>query len=61
MKRKKRIKKAIKLAVKYSHIDGSHHKDWIIDQMIRILAEDKYEKIINEFDNGYGWNDGIPP
>lgn len=33
-----RIKKAIDVGVKYGGIDGAHHKDWVIDQMIRALT-----------------------
>ena len=33
-----RIKRAIDFAVKYGSIDGAHHKDWVIDQMVRALT-----------------------
>ena len=36
---KQRIKKAISIAVKYGGIDGDHHKDWVIDQMVRALTD----------------------
>jgi hypothetical protein len=33
-----RIEKAIKYAVDYGGIDGAHHKDWTIDQIVRALT-----------------------
>jgi hypothetical protein len=62
-----RVKKAIDLAVKYGGIDGDHHKAWVIDQMVRVLAGDDYSKIIKEAcagDDGpetYSWETGIAP
>lgn len=33
-----RITKALAIAVAYGGIDGAHHKDWVIDQMVRALT-----------------------
>lgn len=33
-----RINKALAVAVAYGGIDGAHHKDWTIDQMVRALT-----------------------
>lgn len=33
-----RIQKALAIAVAYGGIDGAHHKDWTIDQMVRALT-----------------------
>lgn len=33
-----RITKALAIAVAYGSIDGAHHKDWTIDQMVRALT-----------------------
>lgn len=63
----KRVNRAIDLAVRYGGIDGSHHKDWVIDQIVRVLAGDEYERIIKEACDGedgpetYGWEVGIAP
>ena len=35
---RERIDLALEYAVKYGGIDGSHHKDWVIDQMVRALT-----------------------
>lgn len=64
---KEKINKAINIAVKYGGIDGSHHKDWVIDQMVRILADDSYDAIVADACDGedgpntYSWNCGISP
>lgn len=62
-----RIDEAIELAVKYGGIDGAHHKQWVIDQMVRALAGDRYDAIVAEACNGedgpntYDWDTGTPP
>lgn len=62
-----RITKAISLAVQYGGIDGDHHKAWVINQMVRVLAGDDYEQIVTEAKAGedgpdtYDWNEGIAP
>ncbi|HUU88938.1 MAG TPA: hypothetical protein VMX17_14480 [Candidatus Glassbacteria bacterium] len=62
--KKERIKNAVTIATRYGMIDGAHHKQWVIDQMLRTLLEDKYEKVIKELnsDNDYDpWDEGIAP
>lgn len=62
-----RIQKAIDLGISYGGIDGGHHKMWVIDQMIRLLAGKDYKKIIKEAcagedgPNTYEWDTGIAP
>lgn len=62
-----RIKDAIELAVRYGGIDGDHHKAWVIDQMVRVLAGADYDRIVREAKAGddgpdsYGWDTGIAP
>ena len=64
---REKIKKAIDIAVRYGGIDGVHHKDWVIDQMVRILAGKNYNNIINDACDGedgpdtYEWDCGIAP
>lgn len=38
MKSNDRIEKALEMAVRFGGIDGDHHKDWVIDQMVRALT-----------------------
>lgn len=62
-----RIQEAIDVAVRHGGTDGDHHKAWVIDQMVRILAGDNYERIVVEAKAGedgpdtYEWDCGIPP
>jgi hypothetical protein len=57
------------MAVSCGGIDGSHHKDWVIDQMVRILAgsDEQYQKIVADACDGedgpktYSWEEGIAP
>ncbi len=64
---KEKIEKAIELAVRYGGIDEAHHKAWVIDQMIRILAGHQYDTIVKEACTGedgpntYDWDIGIAP
>lgn len=39
MKPKRRIEKALKLIGRYGSIDGLHHKQWVLDQVVRILTD----------------------
>jgi len=47
-------------------IDGDHHKQWLIDQLVRVLAEN-YEDWVIKFKDGedgpdtYDWDEGIAP
>ena len=61
-----RIKKALKYAWSYGQIDGSHHKMWVIDQMVRALLEDEYEEWVKRYatpdgDDYWEWDAGIAP
>ena len=62
-----RIREAISLLLAYGGYDGSHHKTWVIDQTLRILAGDAYEELVADFKDGedgpdtYEWDTGIAP
>jgi hypothetical protein len=62
-----RIEEAIALAMEYGGRDGAHHKMWVIDQMVRVLAGDRYGAIVKNAKAGedgpdtYDWDCGIPP
>ena len=62
-----RVDKAIEIAVRYGSTDGSHHKTWVIDQMVRVLAGDRYDEIVAQAKAGedgpdtYEWDTGIAP
>lgn len=58
---------ALAMAAEYGQIDGSHHKAWVIDQMVRRLTGDSYEQFVAEQCDGddgpdtYSWDEGIAP
>ena len=49
------------------NVDGGHHKQWLIDQIVRKLTGNKYNEWIKEYkagedgENTYDWNEGIAP
>ncbi len=67
MTNSEKIEAAIDLAVRYGGIDGDHHKAWVIDQMVRALAGDDYDRVVTAAKAGedgpatYDWNVGIAP
>ena len=63
-----RIEKALSYAWSYGQIDGSHHKMWVIDQMVRaLLGEEEYKEWVKNYETPtcnedyYVWNIGITP
>jgi len=64
-----KVTEAINLALSYGGIDGAHHKMWVIDQMLRVLAGSNYSNLIKEYegeededgDREYLWDCGIAP
>lgn len=60
-----RTTKVANIATRFGGIDGAHHKQWVIDQMLRVaLGKHKYEKWLTEMnsDPEYGsWDHGTPP
>ena len=61
-KLQERIDKALEIAYQYAQIDGSHHRLWVIDQMLRELLGDKYKSWIKKYEEGdYKWDIGIAP
>lgn len=64
---KKRVFDALEVAFQYAGNDGEHHKDWVIDQMVRALTAGGYENFVAKAKMGddgpetYSWNVGIAP
>lgn len=52
-----KIKEALNIAWSYGQIDGAHHKMWVIDQMVRVLCGNDYEKWIKAYETPFGGND----
>ncbi|HWB37972.1 MAG TPA: hypothetical protein VHA75_18300 [Rugosimonospora sp.] len=62
-----RVTLAIRTALDFGSFDGDHHKQYALDQVVRILAGDRYEQVIAEWEAGedgpetYSWDTGIAP
>ena len=62
-----RVQLALELIADYGQDDAAHHKAWVIDQAVRILAGDEYEQWVTEYRDGedgpgtYSWDEGIAP
>ena len=57
-----KAQKALELIEEWGSIDGSHHKQWVFDQLVRILSDD-YERWVEEWNEGgiYAWDEGRAP
>ena len=62
-----KINDALELAIESAQTDGGHHKAWYNDQIVRVLAGDKYDQVVSEAQDGedgpetYSWDEGIAP
>lgn len=60
-----RISAALELIAQYGDVDGAHHKQWLIDQVVRTLLEspDKYQAWVENYnDPEYTeWDEGSAP
>lgn len=58
---------ALDIVWRHGTTDGAHHKQWVIDQMLRALLGDDYDAWIDSMlrdDSGdvvYEWDTGIAP
>lgn len=53
-----RIREAVNLLEDLSAFDGSRHKQYAIDQAIRVLLKDKYDRWKDYCPD---WNEGVAP
>lgn len=57
---------ALEFIMEWGGIDGGHHKQWVLDQVVRILCDD-YDAWVREAMDGedgpetYLWDEGIAP
>lgn len=59
-----KIEKSVEFAMGVAMFDGSHHKQWVIDQMLRILLEKDYDRVIEKYNATQGyrkWDEGVEP
>ena len=61
-----KIAAALAIIASYGGIDGGHHKQWVLDQIVRVLADD-YDDWVREYEDGedgpktYEWDAGVAP
>jgi hypothetical protein len=61
------VAKAMEVIERYGGIDGAHHKQWVLDQVVRYLMGDFYEQWVIDHCDGedgpdtYSWDEGIAP
>ena len=61
--------KAIEIIEEYGWMDGAHHKQWVLDQVVRALlgSNEEYEAWVARYEKGddgphtYEWDMGIAP
>lgn len=65
-----RIEAALETILTYGGIDGGHHKQWVLDQVVRTLSGEAYGEWVKvyrgEYDEDneefeYEWDEGIAP
>ena len=66
-----RIHRALELISSLGGIDGAHHKQWLLDQVVRTLTGDEYTNWVRKWEIGdgaeggegavYEWDAGIAP
>lgn len=67
-----KIDEALDIITQYGGIDGAHHKQWVLDQVVRVLCGDDqlYENWLNDYRGDYDeneeeyeyeWDEGIAP
>ena len=66
-KEKEKNNNVLGLIFEYGQTDGEHHKAWVIDQIVRIITENNYDKWVQHYeydeetDEDYFWDAGIAP
>lgn len=62
-----KIAEAIDMVLENGGYDGCHHKQWVLDQTLRILCGEGYDEVIQKYCEGedgfdtYVWDEGIAP
>lgn len=63
---RERIDEALGIISRYGGIDGDHHKQWVLDQVVRALHPNypewvRVQRAGEDGPNTYAWDEGIPP
>jgi len=63
-----KFQEVLDLIENYGGTDGAHHKQWVLDQIVRILTGKHYELWVTNYedrdefgDPEYEWDTGIAP
>jgi hypothetical protein len=60
-----REQRVIDLTVDYGSIDGADHKQWVLDQIVRVIAGVNYDAFVETYmsdeDGMIDWDRGIAP
>lgn len=58
-----KIEDALEMALDTMLTEGDHHRVWGLDQIIRILAGDRYEQVKKDLkeETNFEWDTGIAP
>jgi hypothetical protein len=61
------VELAIAIILRHGQLGLPSHKSWVIDQVLRLLAADRYDELRSQACDGdegpdtYDWDEGIPP
>lgn len=66
---RQRIQSSLQFIREYGAYDGGHHKQWVLDQVVRILTgtPEGYQEWVQDTTAGedgpdtYAWEEGIAP
>ena len=59
--------KVLALIDNFGGIDGGHHKQWLLDQIVRVITGQRYNEWVISYETGpdgerlYHWDTGISP
>ena len=62
-----KIRNAIAMIEDHGGYDGAHHKQWVLDQTLKILLGEQYENWVKDYQDGvdgpetYLWEEGTAP
>ena len=64
-----RVEQALREIRNHGGFDGGHHKQWVLDQVVRHLTgtPERYRQWVREYEDGedgphtYEWDEGIAP
>lgn len=62
-----RVRRAVRVVERFGSTDGAHHKQWLLDQVLRVLLDDGYPFWRKRFDaesralDYEAWDEGTPP